>query len=301
MPHARSDGAQIYYEETGSGAPLVFLHEFAGDHRSWRDAVRRFSRDYRCITIAARGYPPSDVPDDDAAYGQEIANRDVIAVLDAAGVDRAHVVGLSMGAYTTLQLAIYFPERLLSAVAAGAGAGALKATRQQFLAEAAASASAMERAVRLDARQIGLGPTRVQLQNKDPQGWQTMIDHLAEHPPKGAAKVLRNVQGGRPSLYDLETELRDVRTPVLLIVGDEDEPCLDPNLFMKRVMPAAQLAMLPGCGHVLNYEEPAGFNALVGAFLSSVERGRWRPRDPRAGATSGGTFATVFGGSDQER
>ncbi len=300
MPHALSDGTRIYYEETGSGTPLAFLHEYAGDHRSWRDAVRRFSRDYRCITIAARGYPPSDVPDNDAAYGQDIANRDVIAVLDAAGVDRAHVVGLSMGAYTTLQLTIHFPERLVSAVAAGAGAGALKATRQQFLAEAAASAAAMERATRLDARQIGLGPTRVQLQNKDPLGWQTMIDHLAEHPPRGAAKVLRNVQGRRPSLYDLEAELRAVTTPVLLIVGDEDEPCLDPNLFMKRIMPAARLAMLPGSGHVLNYEEPARFNELVGTFLASVERGRWRPRDSRAVAAPGGSFATAFGEVDRE-
>lgn len=294
MAYAVAAGARIYFEETGSGTPLVFLHEYAGDHRSWRDQVRHFARSYRCITVAARGYPPSDTPAEDAAYGQEIANRDVIAVLDAAGIAKAHVVGLSMGAYTTLQLAIHFPDRLMSAVPAGAGAGALKSARPQFLAEATATAALMERASRIDAEQMGVGPLRVQLQNKDPMAWRTMVEHLGEHPPAAAAKVLRNVQGKRPSLFDLESELRAVRVPVLLIVGDEDEPCLDVNLFMKRIMPAAQFAVLPGCGHVLNYEEPALFNHLVERFLSSVDRGSWRPRDPRATAGPDGTFASLL-------
>ncbi len=296
MPYAEAGGTRIYYEETGRGTPLVFLHEFAGDHRSWREQVRALSRNFRCITIAARGYPPSDVPEDDAAYGQEIANRDVIAVLDAAGIAKAHVLGLSMGAYTTLQLAMQFPDRLLSAVAAGAGTGSDKDTREQFLRETAATADMMEKATRLDAEQICVSSTRVQLQNKDEIGWRMMVEHLADHPPKGSAKVLRNVQGKRPSLYDLEAELAAVKVPVLLIVGDEDEPCLNVNIFMKRAMPAAQLAMLPGCGHPINHEEPALFAWLVERFLTSVDRGTWQPRDPRASASLGNTFAAMLSG-----
>lgn len=296
MPYADAGGTRIYYEETGRGTPLIFLHEFAGDHRSWREQVRALSRNFRCIAIAARGYPPSDVPDDDAAYSQEIANRDAIAVLDAVGVDKAHVVGLSMGAYTALQLAMYFPDRLLSAVAAGAGTGSDPATRDQFLRDAAATAAAMEKATRIDAEQICVSPTRVQLQNKDELGWRMMVEHLADHPPKGSAKVLRNVQGKRPSLYDLEAELAAVKVPVLLIVGDEDEPCLDVNLFMKRIMRTAQLAMLPGCGHPINHEEPALFSWLVERFLTSVDRGTWQPRDPRADAALGKSFAAVLPG-----
>ena len=296
MPYADAGGTRIYYEETGRGTPLIFLHEFAGDHRSWREQVRALSRNFRCITIAARGYLPSDVPDDDAAYSQEIANRDAIAVLDAVGVDKAHVVGLSMGAYTALQLAMYFPDRLLSAVAAGAGTGSDPATRDQFLRDAAATAAAMEKATRIDAEQICVSPTRVQLQNKDELGWRMMVEHLADHPPKGSAKVLRNVQGKRPSLYDLEAELAAVKVPVLLIVGDEDEPCLDVNLFMKRIMRTAQLAMLPGCGHPINHEEPALFSWLVERFLTSVDRGTWQPRDPRADAALGKSFAAVLPG-----
>ena len=65
------DGVRLYYEETGSGTPVVFVHEFAGDHRSWEPQVRHFSRRYRCVTWAARGYPPSDVPEDVETFFRE--------------------------------------------------------------------------------------------------------------------------------------------------------------------------------------------------------------------------------------
>jgi pimeloyl-ACP methyl ester carboxylesterase len=81
------------------------------------------------------------------------------------------------------------------------------------------------------------------------------------------------VVAGRASLYDLEAELKAVKAPVLLLVGDEDEPCLDVNLWMKRLMPVARLALLPGSGHAINLEEPALFNRLIGEFLADVERG----------------------------
>jgi pimeloyl-ACP methyl ester carboxylesterase len=79
---------------------------------------------------------------------------------------------------------------------------------------------------------MGLGPTRVQLQNKDPIGWRRSVAHVAEHPADAAARTLRTVQAGRPSLYDLEAELKGIKAPVLLLVGDEDEPCLDVNLWI---------------------------------------------------------------------
>jgi len=96
------------------------------------------------------------------------------------------------------------------------------------------------------------------------------------------------VQAGRPSLYDLEAELKGIKAPVLLLVGDEDEPCLDVNLWMKRLMPSARLAFLPGAGHAINLEEPSLFNQLTEQFIVEVERGQWRPRDARAlvGATT---------------
>lgn len=282
MPFAQSDGARIYYEETGRGTPILFIHEFGGDLRSWDAQLRHFGRSWRCLRWDARGYPRSEAPQEESLYGQEFFNRDAIAVLDAAGIDKAHVVGLSMGGYTALMLAAKYPARVISCVAAGAGSGALKSSRAQFIAEAKANAAAMDRAARIDAQAMGLSPTRVQLQNKDPRGWQAFVDHLSEHAAHAAAKTLRTVQAGRASLYDMEAELRAVAAPTLLLVGDEDEPCLDVNLWLKRLMPVAKLGVLPGTGHAVNLEEPAQFNALVEAFLADVERGSWRPRDPRA-------------------
>ncbi|HWE22080.1 MAG TPA: alpha/beta hydrolase [Hyphomicrobiaceae bacterium] len=282
MPYAESQGARIYYEEAGSGTPILFIHEFGGDYRSWQDQVRHFGRGWRAISWSARGYPPSDAPEDPKLYGQDFFNRDAIAVLDAAGIGKAHIVGLSMGGYTALMLAARFPERVISCVAAGAGSGALKATRAQFIEESVARAEAFERAGAVDAESYGLSPTRVQLQNKDPAGWRQFVKYLAEHPAHAAAKTLRTVQAGRASLYDLESQLKGIAAPVLLLVGDEDEPCLDVNLWMKRLMPGARLGLLPGSGHAINLEEPELFNQLVEKFIAEVDRGSWRSRDPRA-------------------
>jgi pimeloyl-ACP methyl ester carboxylesterase len=282
MPYAESQGARIYYEETGRGTPILFIHEFGGDYRSWREQMRHFGRGWRAIAWSARGYPPSDAPADEKLYGQEFFNRDAIAVLDAAGVAKAHIVGLSMGGYTALMLAAKYPERVISCVAAGAGSGALMATRAQFIEESLAWAAAFEGAGKVDAEAYGLSRTRVQLQNKDAAGWRTFVEQLAEHPAHAAANTLRTVQAGRASLYDLEAELKGLAAPVLLLVGDEDEPCLDVNLWMKRLMPTARLGLLPGAGHAINLEEPELFNQLVAQFVVEVERGSWRPRDPRA-------------------
>ena len=145
-----------------------------------------------------------------------------------------------------------------------------------------ARAAEFERLGRVDAEAYGLGPARVQLQNKDPIGWRTFMAHLAERPAHAAAKTLRRVQAARAALDDLEGELKGIAVPVLLLLGDEDEPCLDVNLWMKRLLPNARLAVLPGSGHAINLEEPALFNQLVEQFLADVERGSWRPRDPRA-------------------
>lgn len=290
MPYAEAKGARIYYEEAGSGTPILFLHEFAGDHRSWLDQMRYFARGYRCITMGARGYPPSDVPETDGAYGQDTANRDAIAVLDHLRIDKAHVVGLSMGAYTALQLAIHFPARIRSIVPAGGGSGSAPGAREQFVRDALARAADMLASGKVPGDKLGMGPTRIQLFNKDPLGWRIASGHQSDHPGLGSAMVLRNVQARRPSLYELEAGLRGVTAPTLLIVGDEDEPCLDVNLWMKRLMPAATLAIVPGTGHVVNHEEPALFNLLVERFLAAVDRGSWRPRDPRAYAGAAGAL-----------
>ena len=284
MPYVNSnDGIKLYYEEVGAGLPIVFVHEFAGDHRSYEPQLRHFARRYRCVAFNARGYPPSDVPPEPARYSQERARDDVLAILDGLGLDQAHVVGISMGGFATLHFGLEYPARARSLVVAGCGYGADPARRTQFQEEAEAAARRFETLdLAESARAYALGPTRVQYQNKDPRGWEEFRAMLAEHSTRGAALTLRGVQKLRPSLYDLIPAMRRMTVPTLIMSGDEDDPCLEASLMMKRTIPAAALAVLPRTGHGLNLEEPLAFNTCLGDFFHQVEAGRWTLRDPRS-------------------
>jgi pimeloyl-ACP methyl ester carboxylesterase len=284
MPHILTDDrVKLHYEEAGSGLPIVFVHEFAGDARSYEAQLRFFSRRYRCIAFNARGYPPSDVPDDPEKYSQARARDDIRAVVTALGLAQPHIVGISMGAFATLHYGITCASEARSLVVAGCGYGAEPARREQFQRESAAAAERFT-ALPMDqaADRYALGATRVQFQNKDPRGWQEFRAMLAEHSPIGSALTLRGVQQRRPSLYDLVDALKQISLPVLLMTGDEDEPCLEPTLMLKRTIPTAALAVLPRTGHAVNLEEPALFNQLLAGFFHQVEAGRWTSRDPRS-------------------
>jgi len=281
------DGVSLHYEETGSGTPIVFVHEFAGDHRSWEPQVRHFSRRYRCIAYSARGYPPSEVPEDVERYSQARARDDIRCVLDALGIQRAHVVGLSMGAFATLHFGISYGYRALSLTIAGGGYGAHPAQYAKFQEDARANAASIRRdGMERFAATYGYGPTRVQLQNKDSRGFAEYIRQLAGHSATGSANTMLGYQARRPSLYDLTAEMARIDVPTLIMAGDEEEPCLEVCLLMKRAIRTAGLAILPKSGHGINLEEPALFNQLVGDFFHQVEAGRWMPRDPRSAVAS---------------
>lgn len=288
MPYATTDdGVNLYYEETGAGAPIVFVHEFAGDCRSWESQVRYFARRYRCVTYNARGFPPSDTPDDLERYTQDRARDDIAAVLDHLRVERAHVVGLSMGSFATLHFGLRYPDRALSLVVAGCGYGSAPDRREQFQQESEQTARMIEReGSAAFAEHYAVSAARVQFQNKDPRGWAEFRDRLAARPEKGAALTMRGVQKRRPSLWDLWDQMRQLRVPTLIVTGDEDEPSLEPALFMKRTIPASGLVVIPKSGHTVNLEEPDIFNRCVQDFLTTVDAGRWEPRDPRS-VTSG--------------
>jgi pimeloyl-ACP methyl ester carboxylesterase len=284
MPHlATDDGIRLYYEEVGSGTPVVFVHEFAGDHRSWEPQMRYFSRRYRCIAFNARGYPPSDVPSDAVRYSQDRAREDIRAVLDGLKIDKAHVVGLSMGGFATLHFGLHYAMRAHSIVVAGCGYGAEPGKRQQFQQEAEKTAANLQaKGMAEVAPSYAQSPTRVQYQNKDPRGFAECVRQLAEHSTTGSAMTLLGVQSQRPSLYDLAKPLAAITLPTLIVTGDEDWPCLEPGLYLKRTIPSAGLVVLPNSGHTINLEEPALFNQAVGDFFHQVEAGRWPQRDPRA-------------------
>jgi pimeloyl-ACP methyl ester carboxylesterase len=284
MPHATTtDGVKLYYEEAGTGEPVIFVHEFAGDYRSWEPQMRYFSRRYRCVTYNARGYPPSDVPVNPDQYSQALAYQDIAAVMDHLKIDKAHIVGLSMGGFASLHFGLNLPERALSLVVAGCGYGAERDQREQFRRETQATADLIESSgAEAFAGTYAEGPTRVQFQNKDPRGWREFRDQLAEHSLTGAANTMRGVQRNRPSLFDLEDQMKELTVPTLVMTGDEDEPCLVPNLFMKRTIRSSALVVLPNAGHTINIEEPDMFNRSVDDFITQVRAGRWPMRDERS-------------------
>ena len=277
------DNIRLHYEEAGQGTPIVFVHEFAGDWRAWEPQMRHFSRRHRCITYSARGYIPSDVPKDVSAYSQEHAVQDILAVMDAAKIERAHIVGLSMGGFATLHFGLTAPERALSLTVAGAGYAAEKSTQEQMRTKSRATADQFEKIGAKElAKTYALGATRVQLQNKSPRGWQEFATQLGEHDSLGAANTMRGVQASRPSIYDFETQLKNMHVPTLVINGDEDDQCIAPGIFLKKTIPACRLLMLPKTGHTINLEEPDWFNLFLADFIATVEADRWAVRDPRS-------------------
>lgn len=278
-----TDGVEIHVESTGSGPPILFIHEFAGDHRSWEPQVRSFARRHRCITYAARGYPPSEVPTEPGSYTQGRAVSDALAVLDALEIEQAHVVGLSMGGFCALHLGLSHPDRLLSATIGGVGYGASSETRESFRAECEAIAVAFEsEGANVVAERYSVGPARVQFQNKDPRGHAEFARMLGEHSDAGSAGTMRGFQKERPSVYDLAALMAQTRVPILIMVGDEDEGAIEPSIWMKRAIPTSGLVVFPKTGHTLNLEEPETYNAVLATFLSSVSAGQWGTRDPRS-------------------
>jgi pimeloyl-ACP methyl ester carboxylesterase len=280
---AAADGTRLHVEETGRGTPVLLVHEYAGDYRSWEPQMRFHGRQHRCVAYSQRGYPPSDIPDDPDRYSQDIARDDVIAVMDALGIDRAHVVGHSMGAYTALHVGIRYPQRCLSVTAAGCGWGSTPdiAKREAMKAMAAETGKMFaDEGIAAAAAKYADAPMRQAYKHKDPRGWAEFARMLGEHSATGHALTMLNLQLKRPTLWEMEAELQRFSVPLLVIVGDEDDLCLDGSLFLKRTVPTAALLVLPRAGHTINSEEPAAVNAALAELFAAAEAGRWLAHRP---------------------
>ncbi len=286
MPKALIDRLAIYYESHGEGFPLVLCHEFAGDHRSWDQQVGYFSRRYQVITYNARGYPPSDVPDDPEAYNQERSVEDLKDLMDHLGVERAHIGGLSMGGAVALHFGLMYPNMARSLIVAGAGTGSVDPG--SFRQTAIKFAQQMETHGMQSMSDYAKGPTRIQLLAKDPMGWERFASQFLSHSSTGSAFTFRGFQAKRAPVFDHEMELRALDVPTLIMFGDEDEPCIEPGVFMKRTIPRSGLSVFPKSGHAINLEEPDLFNRTIADFLSAVEIDRW---PERAGGVDAGRLA----------
>ena len=276
MPTFSSDSVDIHYQIAGEGYPMVLSHEFAGDITSWEPQVNFFSRRYQVITYCHRGYPPSGVPDDPDAYSQEIQVEDMYRLLQHLGIEQAHIGGLSMGGTLTIGFAIAHPEMCRSITVASAGAGSDAGDRERLVESwQALSESMVAEGMEKFADGYAHGAERLQFLRKDPAGWAKFHAGLAAHSAQGSSLTFQGVQMKRPTIYQVEKQLQEIKIPTLVLIGDEDTPCVEPAIFMKRNIRSCGLAVFPQAGHTINLEEPDLYNRTVLDFLIAVEAGKW--------------------------
>ena len=269
-----ADGVSLYCEASGGGVPIVFVHELAGSCRSFDPQVAAWKNRWRCVAFNARGYPPSDVPPQAGSYSQDIAASDIGAVLDGLELADAHLIGVSMGSASTLQFALAHPGRVRSITLSSIGSGSdLKpgefAANMESLAELT-----LTRGMRALAESYAASPTRYRLKEKNPAEYRNFIEQLAAGSPLGITNTMRGVQQRRPPLYAHKERIAALRVPALVVLGEEDEPCVKPSYFLKEVLPGARLEVLAKTGHAVNLEEPALYNRLVMEFIEAVEAQR---------------------------
>ncbi len=275
MPRAKAaDGVTLYCETKGEGAPIVFVHELAGTCRSFDLQVAALAGRFRCIAFNARGYPPSDVPPSAESYSQDIAAADIGAVLDAAGVSDAHVMGVSMGAAAALQFALKHPSRVRSAILCSIGSGS-DAKPDEYLAAMEAMAARIEQnGLRQIRENFTTAPARLKLKEKNPAAFEKFLEELAGFSVPGLVNTIRGVQKRRPPLYAHKERIAAMTVPTLVVRGGDDQGCDKPSRFLEETLPGARLEILPDTGHGLNIEEPDRVNRMVAAFIDEVEARR---------------------------
>jgi pimeloyl-ACP methyl ester carboxylesterase len=188
-----------------------------------------------------------------------------------------------MGALTALLVGIRYPERCISVTAAGCGYGSSADSKKVEEARAASreigkmfAAKTMEESARI----YGDGVVRQAHKNKDPRGYAHFVKMLSEHSPLGHSLTMLNLQAKRPSLWEMEADLKKFKPPLLIVVGDEDDWCVDGSIYLRRTVPTAGLAVIPRTGHTLTSEEPDKFNAALAELFADAERGRWLAHKP---------------------
>ncbi len=279
MPYIQSEGARLYYEEAGTGIPIVFAHEFSGDLYSWERQIQHFSRRYRCIAFNARGYPPSEVPQQLSRYSHRHAVDDVAVVMRHLKVSKAHIIGCSMGSRTTLDFGLTYPRMALSLTMIGIGSGGDPRNAAAFQRDAEARARRYEEDGLADVlKGLRTAANRIQLKHKNPRAWEDFGRRFMAHSAQGCANITRRVMARRVSLFSMEKALRAMKVPSHVICGDEDPVAVDSGWFMKKVSPAVRLSIVAATGHLVNLEEPDLMHRITEDFFALVESGKWRPR-----------------------
>ncbi|WP_170327510.1 alpha/beta fold hydrolase [Ruegeria arenilitoris] len=276
MPEFQSaDGLTLFYEDTGAGAPILFVHEFGGDYRSWYQQVPVLSQSFRCITYSARGFHPSAVPEDRAQYGQAQSTGDVLALMDHLGLEAAHLVGTSMGSFTSLDFALTHSDRVLSVTLVGNSSGPRDDAERTHYREKWVGHEIALREARGGAGAVAVledDPAYQSFQNNDPESWAIYTDNLRGQSATGAVHVLSTLHWNRRSLFDDKARLQAFNRPVLLVTGDDDYYLVgETNAFLQDLLPDATWHRFTETGHLVNIERAAEFNHLLAKFVGMVK------------------------------
>ncbi|MCG8360275.1 MAG: alpha/beta hydrolase [Kiloniellales bacterium] len=272
---AADDAVRLFCSDEGEGVPILFAHEFGGDWRSWDLQAGAFAKRFRCIRYCARGFLPSDVPAEVARYGQERATADLAGLVETLGLGRFHLVGCSMGSYTSLMYALSNAEHLASLTLVGCSTGARSdderldyrrdLQRQLDLLEAEGGEGAVA--------WLEADSAYRRLAEKVPTAWQAYKERLRHQSVAGARRTLSSLHWHRRSLWTLERALGGLAVPTLLIQGEEDHPLVRATgAYLAATLPVAKTITVPATGHLVQIEEPGLFEAELSAHIAAAVR-----------------------------
>lgn len=260
MPFADSGGIRINWDAAGSGPPVLFLHGLGGSLLDWDPQIPDFSPRYRVIRCDVRGHGKSDRPP--GPYQVEDFTADVTAVLHAAGVKSAHVVGLSMGGMIALQLAVDAPDRVRSLVLANTG----PEIRAENIAE-----------------RVGLWQRRLLTRLLPIERWATILaDRLFPGPDQGGfrrdfierwgANDQRAYRDSFQALlrWSVAARLAEIWQPALVVHAEFDYTTLERKQRWANRLPNARVATIAGARHAVSIDSAAEFDRVVLEFLGQV-------------------------------
>jgi pimeloyl-ACP methyl ester carboxylesterase len=248
MAYIDRDGVKIYYEETGSGTPVLLSHGYSATAGMWKGQMEALGGEYRVIAWDMRGHGQSDSPPDPKAYSEAATVDDMAAVLDACGVQRAVIGGLSLGGYMSLAFNVKYPERVIALMAFDTGPGYKNPVGREGWNE-----TAMARAKTLEEKGL------------DALGRGAEV-RIAQH---RSAQGLAHAARGMLAQFDsrIIESLPEISVPTMVLVGENDQPFIGASQYMAAKIPACTYVTIPNAGHAANIDQPAAFNNAVKAFL----------------------------------
>lgn len=252
MPNISRDGVNIFYEASGEGPAILLSHGYGATSQMWAGQLELLSRDHRLIVWDMRGHGRTDSPEDPSCYSEAETVDDMAAILDAEGVERAVIGGLSLGGYMSLAFNVAYPERTdaLMLFDTGPGYNNPKAREGWNTGMAIPRAEALER--------DGLAAL----------GGSEEVRVSTHRSAAGLARAAR----GMLAQFDnrIIQSLSSIDKPTLVLVGEHDEPFLTGTDYMVNKIPGSTKAVIPNAGHAANIDNPADFNDAVSSFLESL-------------------------------